>query len=122
MKSWNRKLNVSDAPLELMSEAGRMKDIVGLLVLVVPNSSQVSVIVTEVPASAVPSSAGAVLLVTGMLPSPVTPMETYGGVVGVSSRLGAGGAEVGAGCERSLALSMNVNVTGVLRDPASSVA
>ena len=69
-----------------------------------------------------PSSAGAVLLVTGMLPSPVTPMETYGGVVGVSSRDGAGGADVGAECERSLALSMNVNVTGVLRDPASSVA
>ena len=108
--------------MDAISAAGRMKDIVGFLGLEAPNSSQVSVIVIEVPASAVPSIAGAVLLVTGMFPSPGTPMETYGGVMGVSSRVGAGGADVGAECERSLALSTNVNVTGRLRDPASSVA
>ena len=107
----------SEFAVGVMSEAGRVKVMVGLLALAAPNSSQVSVTVTEVPAAAVPSSAGDVLLVTGM---PL--MVAYGGVVGVSSRVGAGGAEVGAGCERLLALSMNESVTGMLTAPASSVA
>ena len=51
-----------------MSAAGRVNGHGGVVGAGCAEFSQVSVIVIEVPASAVPSIAGAVLLVTGMLP------------------------------------------------------
>ena len=116
VKSWNAKLYVSDSPAAVMSEAGRV-NVMGVGVAPWGGLVQVSVTVMEVPAADVPSIMGAVLLVTGM-----PPMLAYGGVVGVSSRVGAAGAVVGAGCEMLLALSMNESVTGRLLDPAASVA